>query len=253
MGDMTAPVMEGCEPLSVDGGSTGVLVLHGFTGSPFSVRALAEAMANAGHSVEMPLLPGHGTVVEDMIPTRWEDWSGAAEFAFQALSARTERIVVAGLSMGGALTCWLAENHPEIAGLILVNPLVEYSAELAEGAKALLDSGVEVMDAIGSDIAIEGADERSYPATPLAPAVSLFAAVEEVSAHLGAIAAPILLFSSVQDHVVPFSNGDHLVASVAGPIERVILERSYHVATLDHDAELIEAQSVAFVERIANA
>ena len=96
MGDMTAPVMEGCEPLSVDGGSTGVLVLHGFTGSPFSVRALAEAMANAGHSVEMPLLPGHGTVVEDMIPTAGRTGRGQRSSPFRhsrlALSASWWRV-----------------------------------------------------------------------------------------------------------------------------------------------------------------
>lgn len=218
------------------------------------MRSLAEAMADAGFSVEQPLLPGHGTSVDDMVPTRWEDWSGAAEFAFQQLEARVEQIFVVGLSMGGTLTSWLAETHPEIAGIVLINPLVEpVPVEMVEGAKALLEADVEVMDAIGSDIAKEGADERSYPATPLAPALSLFAAVEEVSAHLGSIACPVLLFSSVEDHVVPFSNGDHLVAKVGGPIERVVLERSYHVATLDHDAELIEAQAVAFVERLATA
>ena len=251
---MTSPVIEGCEPLSIDGGPTGVLVIHGFTGSPFSVRGVAEAMGNAGFSVEMPLLPGHGTAVEDMIPTRWEDWSGAAEFAFQQLAARTERIVVAGLSMGGTLTAWLAETHPEIAGIVLVNPLVKpVATEFVEGAKALIESGMEVMDAIGSDIAKEGVEERGYPGTPLAPALSLFSAVEGVSADLHQISCPVLLFSSVEDHVVPFSNGDHLAAKVAGPIERVVLDRSYHVATLDHDAELIEAQSVAFVERLASA
>ena len=114
--------MAGCEPLSVNGGPVGVLVLHGFTGSPFSMRPLAERFADAGFSVEMPLLPGHGTAVEDMIPTRFEDWSGGAEAAFQSLAARTEKVFVVGLSMGGTLTCWLAEKHPTIAGIVLVNP-----------------------------------------------------------------------------------------------------------------------------------
>ena len=251
---MTAPVIEGCEPFSQAGGPIGVLVLHGFTGSPFSMRGIAEQMANAGFSVEQPLLPGHGTDVTDMIPTRFEDWSSAAESAYEDLASRTEKVVVIGLSMGGTLTCWLAERHQEIAGIVLVNPLVQpVGPEMKEGLQALLDSGIEQMDAIGSDIALEGADERSYPATPVAAAISLFEGVDEVSAHLADIACPVLLFSSVEDHVVAPSNGEHLIAGVHAPVERVMCEQSYHVATLDHDASLIESASVAFVDRIATA
>ena len=154
---MTAPVIEGCEPLSVAGGPIGVLVLHGFTGSPFSMRGIAEQMANAGFSVEMPLLPGHGTSLDDMIPTRFSDWLGAADAAYESLAARTEQVVVVGLSMGGTLTCALAERHGEIAGIALVNPLVEpASPEMIAGSTALLDAGTERFDAIGrlEDIAI---------------------------------------------------------------------------------------------------
>src|SRR5688500_12504517 len=125
----SAPVLPGAEPFSAAGGQAGVLVLHGFTGNPQSMRGLAQAFADAGFTVEMPLLPGHGTVVADMIPTRWEDWSGAAEAAYADLASRCEKVVVAGLSMGGTITCWLAANHPEIAGIVVVNPAVEPPAE----------------------------------------------------------------------------------------------------------------------------
>jgi carboxylesterase len=248
---VSAPIINGCEPLSVDGTATGVLVLHGFTGCPFSVSGIADRMANAGFSVEAPLLPGHGTSVDDMLSTRFDDWSAAAEESFRLLSARTERVFVAGLSMGGTLACWLAEHHPEIAGLVLVNPFVEpVGAELPEALAGLVEAGTTTMDAIGSDIAREGAEERSYPVTPIEPLLSLFAGVEGVSVDLGRISCPVLLFSSVEDHVVPPSNGPHLIASVAGSVEQVALERSYHVATLDYDAPLIEVEAVAFVERI---
>ena len=251
---MTAPIREGCEPLSVDGGPTGVLVLHGFTGSPFSVRGITEQMANAGMSVEMPLLAGHGTVIEDMLDTRFADWVNSAEAAFESLAARTERVIVVGLSMGGTLTCLLAERHPEIAGIVLVNPLVEpQSPEMIDGIQALIDGNVEVVDGIGSDIARPDTEERSYPGTPTRALLSLFAGVAEVAGDLGRISCPVLLFSSLEDHVVPPSNGDYVVAQVSGPIERVICAKSFHVATLDYDAAMIEAQSVAFVERVATS
>src|SRR5688500_11065150 len=121
----SAPVLPGAEPFSAAGGQAGVLVLHGFTGNPQSMRGLAQAFAAAGFTVELPLLPGHGTVIEDMIPTRWADWSGAAEQAYDDLRAKCDKVLVAGLSMGGTLSAWLAAHHPEISGLVLVNPAIE--------------------------------------------------------------------------------------------------------------------------------
>ena len=240
--------MQGCEPWSAEGGSNGVLVLHGFTGNPQSMRPLAQAFAAAGFTVDLPLLPGHGTAVEDMIPTRWDDWSGAAEAHFQALAARCDRVLVAGLSMGGALTCWLAERHPHLPGIVLVNPMVQAPAvELIEGGQALLDAGVATIDGIGSDIKKEGPVEAAYPGTPLAAGLSLFEAVADIGAHLGDIHCPVLLFSSREDHVVDPVNGDVLETAVRGPVERIVLEDSYHVATLDNDAPLIEARTVEFL------
>jgi len=239
--------MQGCEPWSAEGGSNGVLVLHGFTGNPQSMRPLAQAFAAAGFTVDLPLLPGHGTAIEDMIPTRWDDWSGAAEAHFQALAARCDRVLVAGLSMGGALTCWLAERHPHLPGIVLVNPMVQAPAvELIEGGQALLDAGVATIDGIGSDIKKEGPVEAAYPGTPLAAGLSLFEAVADIGAHLGDIHCPVLLFSSREDHVVDPVNGDVLETAVRGPVERIVLEDSYHVATLDNDAPRIEARAVEF-------
>jgi carboxylesterase len=242
--------MQGCEPWTAEGGSNGVLVLHGFTGNPQSMRPLAEVLAAAGFTVDLPLLPGHGTSIEDMIPTRWEDWSGAAEAHFQALAARCDHVLVAGLSMGGSLTCWLAERHKHIAGIALVNPLVRSPVELIEGAKALLESGMETIDGIGSDIKKEGPAELAYPGTPLAAGISLFEGVADVEAHLGDIHCPLLLLSSREDHVVDPVNGDVVEAGVSGPVERIMLEDSYHVATLDNDAPLIEAAVVRFATAV---
>ncbi len=86
------------------------------------MRGLAEAFAAAGYHVEMPRLPGHGTTIDDMLTTSWSDWSGEVEAAYQRLAARATTVVVAGLSMGGSLTLWVAGQHPEIAGLVCINP-----------------------------------------------------------------------------------------------------------------------------------
>lgn len=244
---MTAPIIPGCEPFSASNGPNGVLVLHGFTGNPQSMRPLAEAFADAGLSVELPLLPGHGTAMEDMIPTRFADWSAAAEEAYSSLRARCDKVVVAGLSMGGTLTLWLAENHPEITGIVLVNPLAEKAADtFIESMQSLLDEGVEHIPGIGSDINQPGTYEAAYEGTPVAALISLMEGTGEVQAHLGSVSCPVLLLSSRVDHVVPTSSGDTVAATVAGPVERVFLERSFHVATLDYDQAEIEQRAVQF-------
>ncbi len=250
-GSVTAPILPGAEPWSAPGGTHGVLVLHGFTGNPQSMRPLAEACGKAGFTVELPLLPGHGTALEDMLPTRWEDWSAAAEREFRALADRCDKVVVTGLSMGGTLTCWLAEQHPDIAGIAVVNPLIQApDEEFRQGISALVEAGTEVFDAIGSDIKMEGMVEAAYPGTPLAAVLSLFDGADTVRADLGQIRCPTLLLSSREDHVVEPVSGDVLAASVAGPLERVHLENSYHVATLDYDAPLIEQAVVDFAVEV---
>jgi carboxylesterase len=245
-------LMPGAEPMSVAGGPVGVLVLHGFTGNPQSMRPLAEAFAAAGHTTEMPLLPGHGTTVADMLDTTWADWSGAAAQAYEDLAGRCERVVVAGLSMGGSLTCWLAARHPEIAGIICVNPATRAPEEMRAFVDALLADGQEVMDGIGSDVADPDSPESAYPETPLRPLASLLAAADELQGELSRITVPLLLFTSPQDHVVPPGDSDHLAASVAGPVERVTCANSFHVATIDYDRDLIIERSLEFVRRVTS-
>jgi carboxylesterase len=248
---MSAPIIPGAEPWSSDGGSHGVLVLHGFTGNPQSMRPLAEAAAKAGFTVDLPLLPGHGTAVEDLIPKRWDDWSGAAESAYQALAARCDKVMVAGLSVGGTLSCWLAEHHPDLPGIAVINPMIDPPPEeLRQLAQSMLAEGAEVTDGVGSDIAMDGSFEAAYPGLPLAPAISLFEALDEVSAGLGQIRCPVLLLSSRVDHVVDPVSGDILERSVGSPVERVHLEKSFHVATLDWDAPLVEEKVVEFAARV---
>jgi carboxylesterase len=222
-----SPVIPGAEPYSATGDARGALVLHGFTSNPQSMRGLALALADAGLSVEMPLLPGHGTELSDMLPTRWEDWSDAAEAAYTGLAARSDGVVVVGLSMGGMLSVWLAERHPEIAGIAVVNPLLAPpDADSIVFIESMIENGDEVAPGIGSDIALEGAVEVAYPGLPLRATLSLFSAAAEVGADLESVTCPVLLFTSVQE---------------------VMLERSFHVATLDYDKDEIESRTVEFV------
>lgn len=248
---MSVDIMAGCEPFSHHAGPSGVLVLHGFTGNPASMRPLAELLAKVGYSVELPRLPGHGTTVEDMMTTTWADWSKAAEEAYDTLSEHCERVAVVGLSMGGGLTAHVAEVRSSVVGCVFINPLVKPPpTETPDMLTALLDSGVETIESIGSDIKKQDTLEASYDATPLAAAKSLFEGVKIVYENLNLISAPSLLLSSREDHVVTSDNGDALMENVAGPIERIWLEDSFHVATMDNDQALVETSTVDFLARV---
>jgi carboxylesterase len=243
-------IIPGCEPWSAPGGPHGALVIHGFTGNPQSLRGLAEALHRAGYAVELPLLPGHGTSVDDMLDTGWADWSAAAEAAYKRLSARVDKVVVAGLSMGGSLALWLAARHPEIAGLVCVNPAVDVGDEVVDGIRQMLESGVDRIPAIGGDVADPAAREKAYDATPLRPLLSLADAAVETVDDLAKITCPVLLMTSPQDHVVDPHNSDIVAERISGPVERISLERSFHVATLDYDKDLIFERAVEFAGRV---
>jgi carboxylesterase len=251
---MSYSVLPGAEPWShVTGpGAPGVLCLHGFTGNPSSMRAVAQAFGTAGFHVELPRLPGHGTHVEDMKATRWDDWAGAADAAYRILAERATSVVVAGLSMGGSLTLWLGTRHPEIAGLICVNPAtLPQAPEVVDMVEDFLAQGMEAIPGIGADLADPQATESAYEAAPLRPLLSLSAALGELSSQYPELAMPLLLCSSAQDHVVDPAQGDFLATTYGGPVERVVLERSYHVATLDYDAPLIIERALGFARRVA--
>ena len=188
-----------------------------------------------------------------MIPTGWSDWLGAAEEAYGKLAARVPgKVIVVGLSMGGALTCWLASDHPELAGIVAINGVVTEPEGMGDFVQQLLANGDEVMDGIGSDIADPDSHESAYPQTPLQPLMTLMDAAAEFRDRLGRIACPVLIITSRQDHVVEPENSDVLAESVAGPVERLWLDRSYHVATQDYDKAEIEARAVEFAARVTS-
>lgn len=255
---MSASLIPGAEPwshVSASPDAAGALVIHGFTGNPVSVRGLAEGFAAAGLHVEMPCLPGHGTTIDQMLTTDWSHWAGEAEAAYQRLAGRARRIVVVGLSMGGSLTLRVAADHPEVAGLICVNPATHpQPAEVIAVLEGLLADGTTVIPGSGSDIADPDAPASAYAGTPVAPLLSFMNDGLAPLAHqYASITSPLLLMTSPHDHVVAPAQSDYLAQQYGGPVERVSLDRSFHVATLDYDKELIVQRSVEFAGRVIAA
>lgn len=236
---------------SGEGRRVGVLLSHGFTGSPASMRPWAEFLAGHGYAVALPCLPGHGTRVEDMLPTRYEDYLATIEQEYAALAAKVDKVVVAGLSMGGCLVLDLASRHPEIAGVVVVNPAVN-STNRQLLALPLLKHVVKTFPGIANDIKKSGVQEHGYTKTPLKALASMVLAWKRIRTEaLPRITAPVLLFRSLDDHVVDPSSARIILGAISSrdATERV-LEDSYHVATVDNDAERIFEESLEFIRRV---
>lgn len=242
------------DPYQAVGGRTGILLLHGFTGSPASVLPWAEFLAKSGYSVSVPRLPGHGTHWPELNKTTWQDWYRAAEQALEELVGRVDQLFIAGFSMGGALSVRLTERHPDlISGLILLNPalLDPHGFIRRIGFLRFFKSTLKPTD---SDIAKPNPPIHGYAETPLNALYSLSLLLRDIKPRLALIDAPILLFRSVQDHVVPASSSESILHEAKSVDKKlVLLERSFHVATLDYDAEIIHHESLAFIRRLESA
>ncbi len=242
-----------------------ILATHGFTGTPVTLRHWGEALNAHDWTVRAPLLPGHGTHWEDLRDVKWQDWYETVEEAFLELSETHEKVFLAGISMGSTLSLRLAEKHGEaVAGLMITNPAVlrpdrrEIPLLLAADrfrAFDLLGGVLPSVPGLGRDIKHPVTPQQtSYDQLPLNAAVQLVRLTDDVRRKLPDVQQPLLLFSSTEDHVVDPVNSDVVMARV-GSLDRtkVDLPDSYHLATLDADAQTIFDRSVAFVERIAEA
>ncbi len=248
------PVLPGADPFSFDGGPVGILLIHGFTGTPQSLRPWGEHLAAEGYTISCPRLPGHGTVLADMNLTRWPDWYGCVERVFEELRGRCSEVFVAGLSMGGTLAIRLAEQHGEhLSGMVLVNPSLGTERKDIALVK-ILAKVVPSWKGVSNDIKKPGAREVAYPRVPLKAAVSLQELWATTAADLAKVDLPILTFRSTQDHVVEPLSGRLLLDGVRSTdVTERLLHDSYHVATLDNDAEEIFTETAAWIASHAGA
>lgn len=244
------PVLPGAEPLYSVGNRTGVLVSHGFTGTPQSMRFLAEGIARAGYTVAMPRLKGHGTTPADMAQATASDWTADIVAAMRWLEERCDTLFMTGLSMGGTLTLWAAAQFPDrFAGIVPINAAVSMdSPDMA--ALAFAPDAPAELPGIGSDIKAEGVKELAYPVTPV-PAIKHLIALGAVThMMLPRVKCPALIITSREDHVVPPRNGELILNAISSEEKELFwLENSYHVATLDNDKELILEKTLEFIRK----
>lgn len=243
----TYPVIEGAEEFFFKGSEVGVLISHGFLGTPQSVRYIGEQFARLGYSVLAPRLKGHGTHYKDMEACSYQDWFSSLEKAYLQLKQHCSHIFVIGQSMGGTLSLRLAHRHKEIKGLILINTALEVPAY------EYLKDQVEprYLNESEPDIHAKDVHEITYSKVPLKAVHELQKVMENTLSILPEIENPVLGVRSSVDHVVPPENTDYILQTVHATIkERVILPNSYHVASMDFDKDQIVKSGHQFIQQL---
>jgi carboxylesterase len=235
----------------------GILLMHGFTGSPVSLRPLAELLSKRGFAIEMPRLPGHGTQPRDLLPYRYADWRAEALAGLERLRARTQHVVAVGLSMGGTLVLDLATTE-KLAGVATINAQILDRGGVVVKLAPLIEKIIPIAPAKAAGLTKndikKGGNEDAYDWVAAAAGNSLVRELPKVRARLGELRCPLLVVYSRDDHSVPPENSK-AIPGLVGSKRVTVLEllESYHVATLDHDLPLLDERISAFAESCAKS
>ena len=227
----------------------GIVLVHGYTGSPSSMRPWAEYLNKKGYTVRVPVLPGHGTKPEDLHEVKWQEWPGKVESELDELEKSCVKIFICGFSMGGGTTLHVAgRNSRALSGIILVNPMIHIPF-VGTKLTYLYSRIQKFRDSSGDDINRPGVTQGGYDAMSTKGIHQILQMLKHTRANLHRVSVPMLLFHSVKDHTLPVSNTEMVMKGVGSKIkERIELTNSFHVATLDYDAEIIFEKSSIFIE-----
>ncbi len=235
----------------LSGGKIGVLVIHGFGGSPVSVRPWAQSFNNSGYSVSVPRLPGHGTNWQDLNSTAAADWFAVIEKSFTDLKAKTDHVFVAGFSNGGALALRLAQiRGSEIEGLMLLNPII-HDRRIFMKLLPIIRLFVPSLKSGPSDIAKPNPPIHSYRTTAMHALYSARKFWQIVERDLYLIDLPLMIGYSINDHVVDPENSETIIDNVMSvDIREIIFEKSFHNVSLDYDSEILNEESGQFIQDV---
>jgi len=241
--------LEGGEPfaLGFEGGA-GVLALHGFTGSPFEVRALAELLHQNGFGVSAPALAGHATHIDDLEATTTDDYLETVEAAYEEAMRRYDRVYVVGLSMGGTLALHLATRTP-IAGLVTISAPV-FLYPMINASVPVIEQWLPGLRTPANFAAWQG-NVIGYRSTSIGAVRVVVDVLDRVRPALNKVSSPLLVVHSSRDNTVPVSSARAIHDNVASADKRLVLiEAGSHLMTVEPNLALIGRTIVDFLKRL---
>ncbi|MEQ9715205.1 MAG: alpha/beta fold hydrolase [Candidatus Asgardarchaeum sp.] len=251
-------IEKSCEPfLLKKSDSVGILLIHGFSGSPGEMKPLGEYLADRGFTVNCILLPGHCTSPDDMNTKKWQDWANAVENGYKELQDMgIKNVFVCGLSMGGVLTLYLGEKYTDVSGLIPMAAPVE----IKNWKLTFLPLLKHFKKFITKETAVKEAKEEyelkhfSYDVVPLSALHELLKLLKVVRKNLHKISAPTLIIHSRSDELVAPYNAELIYNNISSADKRIFwLEKSHHVVTLDKERHILYQEIEKFInEHISN-
>jgi carboxylesterase len=254
------------------GGRVGFLLIHGLGGTPIEMRYVAQGLARAGHTAHVPQLAGHCGTTEDLRATGWADWYDTVEEEHRRLSAHCHTIVVCGLSMGAVMAVHHAARYPrEVSALGLYAPslwldgwgipwytslfglvtqkwLADYfrfEERDPWGVKdlrlrALVEQALQSGDSSRAGIA----------AMPGGLMLELRWLVQQVKREVATVRQPTLIVHPREDDRASLRNLNYLQSNLAGLVETVVLDDSYHVVTLDRQRQIVVSRTLDFMSQL---
>ncbi len=248
--------LDGREFNLIENHPTCVILTHGFTATTVEVQPFAHQIFKAGYDVIAPLLPGHNTDPFDLNKQKYTDWIDTVEQKLTWATERYERVFVAGESMGGLLSCYLAENHSHIAGVLLFAPALSVKNLFLLGLLRYLKPYI---GQVAEEAEEETEDEyihpwKGYKVKPTWAGYELYRLQKIVRADLAKIKQPILIFQGLHDETIEVKSSQIIFEQVSSPLKKLILlENSAHCIILDKELDDVVEKSLQFLENPAAA
>lgn len=244
------------DPFDYPGNDIGVLLIHGFTGSPSEVRPMGKYLAQQGYTVVGPLLPGHGTNWQDLNRRKWHEWTDAAGQAYAALKQRCRKAFIVGVSLGGLITLYLAERNPDIPAIVVMAPGLiasDWRANWIWLLKHFITFSAYDPARHGDDLTDPEARKRdlwSYMGTPTSAAEQVVMLQRVVKPDLPKIAMPVLILHGLRDRTVKTASSQYVYDHISSKDKELIwLHNSGHCLWVDSEKLQVWQKVHEFIAR----